>query len=218
MKPNKKGVLVKKQEYKPVAAVAVIRLPEDIDTGQSVIDLANPDEKAAHFKGSYLLISNRYDAPEQAVDAYAKRWKIEVFYRNAKQELGLTSCHSQSKAAHQAGEEVNGWEGLNPISGLAFINSFANSILRLIVWYVFQTFLRNGRSDNVAGKPFYSVGIWKADRKTAVNVKTGMLSGGHIVNNSETDDFFLLEQLKYSFSKGDKQIIGIWRSKSASES
>ena len=106
MKPNKKGKLIKKQEYTKVAAVAVIRLPEDIDKENPVVDLANPDEKAAHFKGSYLLISNRYDAPDEAVNAYAKRWKIEVFYRNAKQELGLTSCHAQSKEAHEAHIEM----------------------------------------------------------------------------------------------------------------
>lgn len=106
MQINKKGNLVKKQVYTPIAAVAVIRLPEDVDTEEPVVDIANPDEKAAHFKGSYLLISNRYDLPEEAVIAYAKRWKIEVFYRNAKQELGLTSCHSQSKSAHEAHIEM----------------------------------------------------------------------------------------------------------------
>ena len=106
MKANKKGTLVKKQEYTKVAIVATVRLPEDIDVEQPVTDLANPDEKAAHFKGSYLLISNRYDAPEEVVNSYAKRWKIEIFYRNAKQELGLTSCHSQSKEAHEAHIEM----------------------------------------------------------------------------------------------------------------
>jgi hypothetical protein len=106
MQMNKKGKWAKKQVYTPIAAVAVIRLPEDLDTEEAVVDLANPDEKAAHFKGSYLLISNRYDLPEEAVIAYAKRWKIEVFYRNAKQELGLTSCHSQSKSAHEAHIEM----------------------------------------------------------------------------------------------------------------
>lgn len=106
MKPDKKGKLVKKQIYTSIAAVAVVRLPEDMDTEQPVIDLAIPDEKAAHFRGSYLLISNRYDTPEQVVHAYAKRWKIEVFYRNAKQELGLTSCHSQSVTAHEAHIEL----------------------------------------------------------------------------------------------------------------
>jgi len=106
MKPNKKGRLVKKQVYTSITAVAVIRLPEDMDMEQPVIELANSDERAAHFKGAYLLISNRYDAPEQAVHAYAKRWKIEAFYRNAKQELGLTSCHSQLKTAHEAHIEM----------------------------------------------------------------------------------------------------------------
>jgi len=100
MRPNKKGIMVRKQVYTPIAAVATIRLPEDMDDERIVIDIADPDDKAAHFKGSYLLISNRVDAPEQAVIAYAKRWKIEVFYRNAKQELGLTACHSQTTVAH----------------------------------------------------------------------------------------------------------------------
>lgn len=106
MEPNKKGKLVKKQVYTPVAAVATIRLPEDMDNQRVAIDIADPDEKAAHFKGAYLLISNRVDAPEQAVIAYAKRWKIEVFYRNSKQELGLTACHSQTKMAHEAHIEM----------------------------------------------------------------------------------------------------------------
>lgn len=106
MRPNKKGIMVKKQVYTPVAAVATIRLPEDMDAERIAIDIADPDEKAAHFKGAYLLISNRVDAPEQAVIAYAKRWKIEVFYRNAKQELGLTACHSQTKTAHEAHIEM----------------------------------------------------------------------------------------------------------------
>lgn len=106
MKENKKGKLVKKQIYTSIAAVAVIRLPEDIDKETCTFCIENPDEKAAHFKGAYLLISNRSDAPEQSVQVYAKRWKIEIFYRNAKQELGLTSCHSQSKAAHEAHIEM----------------------------------------------------------------------------------------------------------------
>lgn len=106
MKANKKGVLVEKQEYTKIAIVATIRLSEDIDVDQPVTDLANPDDKAAQFKGAHLLISNRYDAPEEVVDAYAKRWKIEIFYRNAKQELELTSCRAQSKEAYEAHIEM----------------------------------------------------------------------------------------------------------------
>ncbi len=73
MRPNKKGKVIRKQVYTPVAAVATIRLPEVMDHEQVAIDITDPDEKATHFKGSYLLISNRFDAPEQAVIAYAKR-------------------------------------------------------------------------------------------------------------------------------------------------
>ncbi|MGL6121389.1 MAG: transposase [Fusobacteriaceae bacterium] len=103
---NKKGTIVKKQIYTHIAAVAVIRLPEDLDEKILEISIDNPDDRAAHFKGAYLLISNRFDAPKEAVQAYADRWKIEIFYRNAKQELGLTSCHSQSKVAHEAHIEM----------------------------------------------------------------------------------------------------------------
>lgn len=99
-----KGKIV--QVLTPVAAIATIRLPEDIETAKVTLDTAEPDEKAAHYKGAYLLLSNRYDAPQEAVEAYAKRWKIEVFYRNAKQELGLTACHAQTKAAHEGHIEM----------------------------------------------------------------------------------------------------------------
>jgi hypothetical protein len=54
----------------------------------------------------YLLISNRVDAPEDAAGAYAKRWRIEVFYRMAKQNLGLTSCYAQSETVHFAHVEL----------------------------------------------------------------------------------------------------------------
>jgi hypothetical protein len=106
MKENKKGKLVKKQIYTSIAAVVAILLSEDIDQETCTFYVENPDEKAAHFKDAYLLISNRADAPEQSVQVYAKQWKIEIFYRNANQELGLTSCHSQSKAAHEAHIEI----------------------------------------------------------------------------------------------------------------
>ncbi len=98
--------MVRKKVYTPVAAVATIRLPKDMNKERVVIDIAELDEKAAHFKRAYLLISNRFDALEQAVIAYAKRWKIEVFYRNAKQKLGLIACHSQTKVVHEAHIEM----------------------------------------------------------------------------------------------------------------
>jgi hypothetical protein len=36
----------------------------------------------------------------KAVGTYVKRWRIEVFFRTAKQELSLEQCHSTSEA-HQ---------------------------------------------------------------------------------------------------------------------
>ncbi|WP_249536718.1 hypothetical protein [Serpentinicella alkaliphila] len=64
-------------------------------------------EVAATYRGAYLLISNRVDNPEEALDAYIKRWSIEVFFfRTAKQELGLNSCHSTSESHHYAHIEL----------------------------------------------------------------------------------------------------------------
>ncbi|WP_027327828.1 transposase, partial [Helicobacter pylori] len=57
-------------------------------------------------KGAYLLISNRYDVPKDVVRTYAKRWRIEVFFRAAKQELAFEKCHSESEAHHHAHFEL----------------------------------------------------------------------------------------------------------------
>jgi hypothetical protein len=35
-----------------------------------------------------------------------KRWRIEVFFRTAKQELGFEKCHSESEAHHHAHFEL----------------------------------------------------------------------------------------------------------------
>ncbi|GAC44250.1 uncharacterized conserved protein, partial [Paenibacillus popilliae ATCC 14706] len=35
-------------------------------------------EDPATFKDAYLLISNRYDVPEEVLQAYVKRWRIGV--------------------------------------------------------------------------------------------------------------------------------------------
>ncbi len=70
-------------------------------------DLFLPEtELPATFKDSYLLLSNRVDKPKDVAVAYAKRWRIEVFYRMAKQNLGLTSCYARSETAHFAHMEL----------------------------------------------------------------------------------------------------------------
>jgi SRSO17 transposase len=35
-----------------------------------------------------------------------KRWRIEIFFRTAKQELGFEKCHSESEAHHHAHFEL----------------------------------------------------------------------------------------------------------------
>jgi hypothetical protein len=92
---GRKGQTVTKHRLVPIAAVAAIRLKEDeteVDDGE--------DEDTATYKGAYLLMSNRHDAPREALAVYGKRWRIEVFFRTAKQELGFEQCHSISEA-HQ---------------------------------------------------------------------------------------------------------------------
>jgi hypothetical protein len=98
---TRKGKPITRQQYLPIAAIASTfekKADEDI--------LLPEEECPATFKDAYLLISNRFDAPEEAADAYVRRWRIEVFYRTAKQNLGLTTCYAQSETAHLAHVEL----------------------------------------------------------------------------------------------------------------
>lgn len=99
---TKKGKPITRQRLLPIAAIAATY--EKQATEGSVI--LPEEESPAIFKDAYLLISNRVDAPEEAARAYTKRWKIEVFYRTVKQNLGLTSCYAQSETAHFAHVEL----------------------------------------------------------------------------------------------------------------
>jgi hypothetical protein len=98
---NRKGKQVVKQKYVPIAAVVATRLKEDEESTEAR-ENDNEDETPATYKGAYLLISNRHDIPLKAVGTYVKRWRIEVFFRTAKQELALEQCHSTSET-HQHG-------------------------------------------------------------------------------------------------------------------
>ena len=98
---TRKGKPITRQRFTPIAAIAATYEKQAEDSG-----ILPEDELPATFKDVYLLISNRIDAPEEAARAYAKRWKIEVFYRTAKQNLGLTSCYARSETAHFAHMEL----------------------------------------------------------------------------------------------------------------
>lgn len=74
---NQKRKLTTKWKYAPIAAVAAMRLIEGINTTED--GLVEIKEDAATYRGAYLLISNRVDSPEEALSAYVKRWRIEVF-------------------------------------------------------------------------------------------------------------------------------------------
>lgn len=101
---GKRGKIVTKQKLVPIAAVVAMRLKEDIEKAEN--DILENTEDAATYRGAYLIISNRFDIPEEALNTYVKRWRIEVFFRTAKQELGLTNCHSTSEAHHHAHIEL----------------------------------------------------------------------------------------------------------------
>ncbi|OAB26499.1 hypothetical protein PMSD_25270 [Paenibacillus macquariensis subsp. defensor] len=68
--------------------------------------LAVPYLDAATYKGTYLIIINHYDDPREALQTYVKRWRIEVFFRMAKQELAFEQCNSESEAHHHAHFEL----------------------------------------------------------------------------------------------------------------
>jgi hypothetical protein len=101
---NRKGKQVTKQRFVPVAAVVAMRLKEDEQSDDPI--QTEGEESPAIYRGAYLLISNRFDAPEEALQTYIKRWRIEVFFRAAKQELAFEKCHSNSEAHHHAHFEL----------------------------------------------------------------------------------------------------------------
>ncbi|MCF8568617.1 transposase [Alicyclobacillus tolerans] len=98
---NRRGELSTKMKYTPIAAIVGKRMkPKESTATTDASELVNlnetqeADEVAAEYKGAYLLLSNRYDALYEVMGAWLKRWRIEVLFRTAKQELGMLSCHS----------------------------------------------------------------------------------------------------------------------------
>ena len=78
---NGQGYL-KKPILKPVSVVVTANLQEDLEQESTKETFA-------------LLLSNNIDfTAVEVAQNYKRRWSIEVFFRNAKQELGLNDCHS----------------------------------------------------------------------------------------------------------------------------
>jgi hypothetical protein len=103
---NRKGKVVTKQKYVRIAVIVAMRLKEDEKPSDLEATDNESDESPATYRGAYVLISNRYDAPKEALQTYVKRWRIEVFFRTAKQELSFEKCHSESEAHHHAHFEL----------------------------------------------------------------------------------------------------------------
>nr|WP_235587121.1 transposase [Ferroacidibacillus organovorans] len=101
---NRWGQPCTKMKYTRIAAIVGKRMkPRDNKEDTESSTFLNPNEPeeitevAAEYKGAYLLISNRYDAPSEVMGAWLKRWRIEVLFRTAKQELGMLNCHSSNE-------------------------------------------------------------------------------------------------------------------------
>ncbi|WP_345789118.1 transposase [Pelotomaculum propionicicum] len=99
---NRRGQPMRRWRYVPIAAVASTYRKEPVN----VDGIIQEEDESATYQDAYLLISNRHDVPEEVAAVYVKRWRIEVFYRTIKQELGLTNCHSWSEEAHFAHMEL----------------------------------------------------------------------------------------------------------------
>jgi SRSO17 transposase len=55
------------------------------------------------------LVTNKIDAPtEHIIRSYGMRWRIETFFEDSKQDLGLGDCEIQT----DEGVSVNGLEDL----------------------------------------------------------------------------------------------------------
>jgi len=101
---TKRGKQVTRHRFVQIAAIIATRLEKDII--DKLTNSPATTEDIAIYRGVYLIISNRYDAPLEAFQAYAKRWSIEVFFRTAKQELGFSKCHSTNQNSHLAHIEL----------------------------------------------------------------------------------------------------------------
>ncbi|QJD88152.1 transposase [Cohnella herbarum] len=99
---RRRGQPVTKDRLVPIAAIVATRLKED----EEALIESNDSDDPATYKGAYLITSNRYDAPDEALKVYGKRWRIEVFFRAAKQELGFEQCHSTSESHQHAHMEL----------------------------------------------------------------------------------------------------------------
>jgi hypothetical protein len=102
MTTGRRGQPVTKDVLVPIAAVVAMRLKED----EEALAECDSGDDPATYKGAYLIISNRHDAPEEALKVYGKRWRIEVFFRATKQELGFEQCHSTSESHQHAHMEL----------------------------------------------------------------------------------------------------------------
>ena len=67
---NKKGKTVTKQRYCLIAAVAAMRLKEDSEKEESLFTNDDINETPAIYRNAYLIISNRFDAPEEVLKVY----------------------------------------------------------------------------------------------------------------------------------------------------
>ena len=122
---NRRGQPCTKMKYTRVAAVVGKRMkPKDNKTTTESVQLVNPNESVAddvaeEYKGVYLLLSNRYDAPFVVMRAWLKRWRIEVLFRTAKQELVMLNCHSPNE---------------NHIHAYITLLFMAGTLVRYILW------------------------------------------------------------------------------------
>ncbi|MCI3922622.1 transposase, partial [Paenibacillus sp. TRM 82003] len=75
----------KEKVLKPLNVVVTTFQEEDLESGtmKQVVALLHSNNLAA--------------TAEEIVNVYRDRWSIETFFRNAKQELGLTECHSTNE-------------------------------------------------------------------------------------------------------------------------
>jgi hypothetical protein len=53
-----------------------MNLKEDEEQLKENVVEVDINEQVAQYRGAYLIISNRHDAPHEALTVYFKRWRI----------------------------------------------------------------------------------------------------------------------------------------------
>ncbi|MCG9968549.1 hypothetical protein L9W92_10840 [Pelotomaculum terephthalicicum JT] len=89
------------------------------------------EDESATYRDAYLLLSNRYDVPEEVAAVYVKRWRIEVFYRTYYATQGGNVIKKAPKKPYPTAKWLDTYS--TPVIGFAVTGNKSKFILTQLV-------------------------------------------------------------------------------------